>query len=112
MKNLMAYTIGAYDGHGGRAAMHHAEMEEIAHQVFAEENQKLLEQVRVMVQEESKLAYQQAINDFLGVMHYDVESITKVGFDGCRNIFESKEAQKYISDQIVKEIEKRLNKRK
>lgn len=112
MKNLLSFSKGTYDGHGGKAEEHRAEMEEIARKVYTEETPKLLEQFKVIVQEESSLAYKQAISDFLGVLHYDVESITKIGFDGCRNIFESKEAQKFISNQIVKEIEKKLNKRK
>lgn len=112
MENLMSFSKGTFDGHGGKASEHHAEMEEIARKVFAEENQKLLEEIKVMIQEEAELAYKRAINDFLGVMHYDVESITQIGFDGCYDIFKDKKAQKYISDLIVREIEKRLNKRK
>ena len=54
-------------------------------------------------------AYSQAITDFLGVLNYDVESITKIGFDGCRDIFEDRKTQKYISDHIMKEIEKQLS---
>jgi hypothetical protein len=53
-------------------------------------------------------AYSQAITDFLGALNYDVESITKIGFDGCRDIFEDRKTQKYISDHIMKEIEKQL----
>ena len=54
-------------------------------------------------------AYSQAIHDFMKALEYDVESITKIGFDGCRDIFEDKKAQKFISDHIMKEIEKQLS---
>jgi hypothetical protein len=49
------------------------------------------------------------VKDFLRALEYDVESVTKIGFDGCRDIFEGKKAQKFISDHIMKEIQKRLN---
>ena len=38
MKNLMAFDNSTYDGHGGRAEAHRAEMEEIARKVYAEEH--------------------------------------------------------------------------
>jgi hypothetical protein len=38
MKNLMSFSNGTYDGHGGRAEVHRAEMEEIARKVYAEEH--------------------------------------------------------------------------
>ena len=38
MKNLMAFDNSTYDGHGGRADIHHAEMDEIARRVYAEEH--------------------------------------------------------------------------
>jgi hypothetical protein len=52
------------------------------------------------------------LRDVVGVLEYDVHSVTKIGIEGCREIFEGEKAQKYISDQIMKEIKKRLqNKR-
>ena len=49
------------------------------------------------------------MTDVMGVLDYDVESVTRIGFDGCRDIFEDRKAQKYISDHIMKEITKKLN---
>lgn len=54
------------------------------------------------------LAYKQAISDLLHALEYDIESVTRIGIDGCRDIFEDKKAQRYISDRIMKEIKKRL----
>ena len=68
-----------------------------------------MEEAKAMIEEMLPVAYQQAIEDFLGVLHYDVESVTRIGFDGCRDIFEDKKAQKFISDHIMKEITKQLN---
>jgi hypothetical protein len=42
-------------------------------------------------------------------LEYDIESVTRIGIDGCRDIFEDKKAQKFISDHIMKEIQKQLN---
>jgi hypothetical protein len=92
------------DGHGGRSEEHRREMEEIARKVFAEERAALMEEI----QEQFYLAYQQAIEDFLHALQYDIESVVQIGIDGCRDIFEDKKAQKYISDHILQEIMKRL----
>ena len=109
MKNMMSFSKGTYDGHGGRAEEHHAEMEEIARRVYAEEHQKHMDEVKAMIEELLPIAYKQAIEDLLGALEYDVESVTRIGFDGCRDIFEDRKAQKFISDHIMKEITKQLN---
>jgi hypothetical protein len=54
-------------------------------------------------------AYEQALRDVLGVLEYDVHSVTKIGIDGCKELFESEKAQKFISDQIMRHITKELN---
>jgi hypothetical protein len=79
-------------------------MEKIARMVFAAERQQLLEEI----QHQYYIAYQQAIDDFLDALKYDVESVTRIGFEGCRDIFEDKKAQKYISDHILKTVSDRL----
>lgn len=109
MKNLMSFSNGTLDGHGGRGAEHRDEMEEIAKQVFASEKENFIEEIKVIINEESSRAYEHALKEVLGELTYDVESVVKIGFDGCRDIFEDKKAQKYISDHIMKEITKRLN---
>ena len=80
-------------------------MEEIARRVCAEECVKLEARMHQIAYE----GYSQAIKDFLHAIEYDVESVTRIGFDGCRDIFEDKKAQKFISDHIMKEIQKQLN---
>ena len=42
------------------------------------------------------------------VLEYDIHSVTKIGIDGCRDIFEGEKAQRFISDQIMKRITKEL----
>ena len=80
-------------------------MEEIARRVYAEERAKLEERMY----EIAYAAYAQAIEDLLHALEYDVESVTRIGLDGCREIFEGKKAQKFISDHIMKEIFKQLD---
>ena len=86
-------------------------MEEVARRVYSEERAKDEERIERAMYEIAHAAYEQAVEDFLGALDYDVTSITRIGFDGCRDIFEDKQAQKYISDHIMKEIQKRLNRK-
>ena len=102
--NLYSSFYKTNDGHGGRSEQHRREMEEIARKVFAEERVALMEEI----QEQCYLAYQQAIEDFLHALQYDIESVVQIGFDGCHDIYVDKKTQKYISDHIMKEITKRL----
>ena len=53
-------------------------------------------------------AYQQALSDVMRVLEYDIESVTRIGIEGCRDIFESKKAQKFISNYVMKTIKKEL----
>ena len=80
-------------------------MEEIARRVCAEKYAQMEERMY----EIAYAAYTQAIEDLLHALEYDIESVTRIGFDGCRDIFEDKKAQKFISDHIMKEIQKQLN---
>ena len=102
--NLYSSFYKTNDGHGGRSEEHRREMEEIARKVFAEERAALMEEI----QEQFYIAYKQAIEEFLHALQYDIESVVQIGIDGCRDIFEDKKAQKYISDHILQEIMKRL----
>ena len=108
-ENLLSFRKGGtWDGHGGHAEEHRAEMTEIAREVYATERTKDMEKIERMVQEKMYLAYEQAMQDVLRALEYDVQSVTRIGIDGCRDIFESKQAQKYISDQVMKTIKKEL----
>lgn len=97
------------DGHGGRAAEHRAEMEAIARAIINEEINKLMDKLPQIIEEKCREAYRQAIADFLHALEYDIESIVEIGFDGCRDIYVDKKTQKYISNHIFKEVQKRLN---
>ena len=64
-KNLMAFSDDTYDGHGGKAEAHHAEMEMIARRVYAEEREKDMQIIRAEMEERCSQAYRQAIKDLL-----------------------------------------------
>ena len=106
--NLLSLYNQTLDGHGGRAEEHRAEMEAVARKVYAEERAQDMERADRAMHDIALAAYRQAIDDFLHALEYDIESVTRIGIDGCRDIFEDKKAQKYISDHIMKEIKKRL----
>ena len=104
-KNLMSVSFGTQDGHGGRSEEHRAEMEQIARRVCME----ALDDFERRMYEIAYQAYRQAVEDVLHALEYDITSITHIGIEGCRDVFEGKKAQKFISDYVMKEIRKRLN---
>ena len=109
MDNLLAGKVGTKDGHGGRAEEHRAEMREVARATFNEERAAMMEEIKGMILQAQYEAYEQALHDVLRALEYDIHSVTKIGIEGCREIFEGEKAQKFISDHIMKEITKRLN---
>lgn len=106
-KNLLAFDnrYTSQDGHGGRAEEHREEMETIARAVCAEALAEFESRIYEIVYQ----AYRQAIEDFLHALEYDVESVVHIGIEGCREVFEGKKAQKFISDYVMKELRKQLN---
>ena len=108
MDNLLAGKVGTNDGHGGRAEEHRAEMREVARATFNEERAAMMEEIKGMILQAQYEAYEQALRDVLRVLEFDIHSVTKIGIDGCREIFEGEKAQKFISDQIMKTIIKTI----
>lgn len=108
MENLVSLSVNRKDGHGGRAEEHRAEMEEIARKVFESERAKMLDEIQEMIRVAQYEAYEQALQDVMRVLEYDIHSVTKIGIEGCHDIFEGEKAQSYISDQIMKRITKEL----
>ena len=108
MENLLSGNIGTNDGHGGRAEEHRAEMIQIAREVFESERAKMIDEIQEMILLAQYQAYEQALKDVMHVLEYDIHSVTRIGIDGCREIFEGEKAQRFISDQIIKRIKKEL----
>ena len=108
MENLLANHIGTQDGHGGKSEEHFREMEQIARVVFQEECTQMMEEIEERMRMAQYQAYEQALKDVLGVLEYDIHSITKIGIDGCREVFEGEKAQRFISDKVMQLITKEL----
>ena len=106
MSNLLSFN--KQDGHGGKSEEHRAEMQEIAREVFKEERAQLLEEFEERLLTAQYQAYEQSLHDVLRALEYDIHSVTKIGIEGCREIFEGEKAQRFISDQIMKTIIKEL----
>ena len=108
MENLLAQSINTQDGHGGRAEQHRSEMEDIAREVFEKYREVLMEEIKEMILIAQYQAYTQALKDVMRVLEYDIESVTRIGIEGCRDIFEDQKAQKFISDHVIKAIQQEL----
>ena len=108
MENLLAQSINTQDGHGGRAEQHRSEMEEIACEVYAEKHARLMEEIDEKIRVAQYQAYNQALKNVMRVLEYDIESVTRIGIEGCRDIFEDQKAQKFISDHVIKAIQQEL----
>ena len=79
MDNLLAGKVGTKDGHGGRAEEHRAEMEEIARKVFEIERARLMDEMSERMRAAQYEAYNQALQDVMRVLEYDIHSVTKIG---------------------------------
>lgn len=51
-----------------------------------------------------------ALQRLVGAMEYDVNTCVSIAFDDAEKIFKSKEAQKFISDKIAKELQREIDK--
>ena len=91
------------DYHGGRAAQHHAEMRQIALQVVQEFVPRIVETICTEI-------WNDALQRLVGAMEYDVNTCVSIAFDDAEKIFKSKEAQKFVSDKIVKELQREIDK--
>ena len=109
-----SYSVNGDYTHGSlqNALNHKAMMEQIANDIVNQALAKFEEELLRKIEELQKAAYQQAIQDCLQALEYDVESIVSVGIEGCGEIFYDKKTQKIISDRIMQEITKNLKNRK
>ena len=106
------YSVTGDYSHGSlENALRHREMmesitNEIVRQALTDYDSIISQRIRDIATE----AYKQAIDDFMHALEYDIESVVSVGIEGCGEIFRDKRTQKIISDRIMQEVQKRLNK--
>ena len=89
---------GAQDGHGGRSAEHREEMYAIAEEMV----NKLAPQIAAEI-------YNESLQRLVGALQYDIETIVSVSLEDAKNIFNSSQCRKIISDRIMKELMSRLD---
>lgn len=102
---INSYHNTTYDGHGGHAVEHRAEMVEIAAEIAEKKIQEAIPQI-------TEEAYTRALNDLLEASRVDVESVVNVGFKNGAEIFHDKKTQKVIVDSVMNEVKKQLGKGK
>ena len=93
---------GTQDGHGGRAAEHRAEMEQIAERITEQKIAAIVPQIQAA-------ALQQARDELLRAIAFDVETVVQVALHNGETIFRDKKTQRVIADNIMREIRKRLD---
>ena len=91
------------DYHGGRARQHHAEMRQVALETVREVVPRLVDEICTAI-------WNDALQRLVGAMEYDVNTCVSIAFDDAEKIFKSKEAQKFVSDKIVKELQREIDK--
>lgn len=91
------------DYHGGYARQHHAEMRQIALQTVQEVAPKLVDEICTAI-------WNDALQRLVGAIDYDINTCVSIAFDDAEKIFKSKEAQKFISDKIVNELQREIDK--
>ena len=90
------------DGHGGRAEEHRAEMERIAEEIADRKLAAIVPQIQAT-------ALQQARDDLLRAIAFDVETVVEIAFHNGEKIWRDSRTQKAVAESIMQEIRKRLD---
>lgn len=70
---------------------------------------ELEQAIKRAVQEYGNQVWERLLAEMVRVLETDIVSEVQIGFDGCRDIFQSKQAQKYVSDKIYTAMKAELN---
>ena len=101
-EEIRYFGSGTQDGHGGRAAEHRAEMEQIAEEIAEQKLAAIVPQVQAV-------ALQQARDDLLRAITFDVETVVEIAFHNGEKIWRDSRTQKAVAESIMREIRKRLD---
>ena len=93
---------GTRDGHGGRAAEHRAEFRQIAEEIAEQKLAAVVPQIQAA-------ALQQARDDLLRAITFDVETVVEIAFHNGEKIWRDSRTQKAVAESIMREIRKRLD---
>ena len=89
---------GSQDGHGGRRAEHIEEIRQIAKEIVLDLAPKIASEI-----------YNESLQRLVGALQYDIETIVTVSLEDAKNIFNSAQCRRIISDRIMKELTFRLD---
>ena len=78
-------------------------MRQIALQVVQEFVPRIVETICTQI-------WNDALQRLVGAIDYDVNTCVSIAFNDAEKIFKSKEAQKFVSDKIVKELQREIDK--
>lgn len=121
MDNLVAlqfqkseYNVSGDFSHGNseNAKKHKEMMEKIANDVCDQKFKEYENHIKIKISEIVDAKVTQMINDFLRAIEYDIQSVTRIGIAGCKEVFEGEKAQKFISDKVYRAIERGLRKKR
>lgn len=90
------------DGHGGHGAEHRAEMEQIAERIADQKLAAIVPQIQAT-------ALQQARDELLRAIAFDVETVVEIAFHNGEKIWRDSRTQKAVAEGIMREIRKRLD---
>ena len=90
------------DGHGGHGAEHRAEMEQIAERIADQKLAAIVPQIQAT-------ALQQARDELLRAIAFDVETVVEIAFHNGEKIWRDSRTQKAVAESIMREIRKRLD---
>ena len=58
--------------------------------------------IKKSVEEYGSIVWKRLLGEVMQVLETDIVSEVQIGIDGCKDIFYGKQAQRYISDKIIK----------
>ena len=90
------------DGHGGRSEEHRAEIRQIAEEIAEQKLAAIVPQIQAT-------ALQQARDDLLRAIAFDVETVVEIAFHNGEKIWRDSRTQKAVAESIMREIRKRLD---
>lgn len=92
------------DGHGGNAEKHRREMAQIAEQVVQQRIEEIIPEIQ-------RAATEQAYNNLLDALSFDVTSVVNIGFENGESIFQDSKTRRIVAKALMQEIQKQLNRR-
>ena len=81
--------------------MHHREMEQIAEAVLEKRIAQLIPEIQ-------RAATEQAYNNILEALSFDVTSAVNIGFENGESIFRDSKTQKVIADAVMNKVRQQL----